>query len=161
LDPLSAANDIFNLMPVFGYDVFTYMRAVGAVLIKVSAFSVPRLMSALNSRALQFLGRISFSAYLVHELLIESVISTADRWMLRMGLPDHVMAGILMLALIAATLATASVFYRIEAPGIALAHWAVAIVNDLCQSKALPTKTGGSWKCSTAQWVGKAEDASQ
>jgi peptidoglycan/LPS O-acetylase OafA/YrhL len=135
LDPLSAANAIFNLMPVFGYDVFTCMRAIGAVMVMVSAFSVPQLMSALNSRALQFLGQISFSAYLVHGLVIVSVISVADRWILGIGLPYHAMASISMLVLIAITMVSASIFNRIEAPAISLAHWVAASVDDLCQKQ--------------------------
>lgn len=99
------------------------LRLAGGVLAVIAALSIPMALRVLDLQVVQWLGRISFSLYLVHEPLVVSlrlvVPATANFWVL-FGLAVPLSLGL------------AHAFYRlVEHPAHRLARWAGFRSRDL------------------------------
>ncbi|MBC6698408.1 acyltransferase family protein [Hymenobacter puniceus] len=100
-------------------DMFQF-SGVAAALLLAYIINSPRCQRLLESRPLLFLGRISYSVYLLHWFF---VVYTMDHWdKLTARIPNGNVAFIvLLLAVIGATLLAAAVFHRfVERPSIRL-----------------------------------------
>lgn len=115
---------------VLGLSVMIWLRADGVAAFVLVAFLVARpksrLAAALNMRLARFVGRISYSLYLIHYVVIEFVISH-----LGAALPSVVMRETIIVQAITAiiavpvSIALATLLYHaIEAPSITLGRTA-------------------------------------
>jgi peptidoglycan/LPS O-acetylase OafA/YrhL len=90
------------------------LRSAGAVLIVLLFLGCRRIAVFAGRRSIQWLGRISFSLYLVHE----PIVVTAAR------LLPGVNAGELLLVVLPVSLLVAAGFYRlVEVPSLAVSRW--------------------------------------
>ena len=97
----------------------------------LGVFGILYLMARPNSRAasllgrdtMRWLGRISFSIYLVHALLMRVVVALLVREPWFLSLPASARFAVAAAVLLPLVLAAAELLYRlVEQPGIALAH---------------------------------------
>lgn len=82
------ANDsvVYSLLPVLSFThTSTFYHVVAAILLLIMVYSSDLLKRILSSRLAQFLGRISFSLYLFHILVINTLTSGLFVWF-RQGL---------------------------------------------------------------------------
>jgi len=100
------------------------LMGLGSALLVATAFGVPRVRDALSLPALAFLGRISFSLYLLHRLWIAFLAPHVDSG--SRGLD----ALLLYAGVIALSLSTSAVFERLcDRPAIAAGRRAAAWIS--------------------------------
>jgi peptidoglycan/LPS O-acetylase OafA/YrhL len=91
------------------------LRLAGGALTVVAALAVPGALRVLDHHVVQWLGRISFSLYLVHEPLVVT---------LRLAVPATANFWVLLVLAVPMSLALAHGFYRVvEYPAHVLARW--------------------------------------
>lgn len=101
-------------------DLF-FFTGIGAFVLLAYIINSPRLQRALENRPLLFLGRISYSLYLVHWFLVDLVMKKLAVWL--PGSPHHRLTLVAAFAgTLAVALLTATVFnVLVERPAIRLA----------------------------------------
>lgn len=110
-------------------DIF-HFTGVAAALLLAYVINSPRLQRVLVSRPLLFLGRISYSVYLLHWLFVVLVMDHWDALAARFPSPP-VAFGALLLLVVASTLAAATVFnILVERPAIRLGRRLAARLTD-------------------------------
>lgn len=102
------------------------LAGVGAAIVIIAAIGWPRLRGVLERRAAQWLGRVSYSLYLVHVPLIATLVYLwgADDWLpaIAVGLP--------------ASLVLAGLFYRfVEAPAHRLSRFIGSAISQRVRSR--------------------------
>lgn len=101
------------------------LAGVGAAIIVIAAIGWPRLSGLLEQRSAQWLGRVSYSLYLVHVPLLATLVYLwgAERWPLALatGVPT--------------SLVLAGLFYRfVEAPAQRLSRYIGAAISQRVRS---------------------------
>ena len=71
--PYDQLSKIYQFIPYFGIETMKYYHILGAVCLIIAIMASEALKKILSHRVLLFLGRISFSLYLLHILVIGSV----------------------------------------------------------------------------------------
>ena len=108
--------------PNFNSDHQMFWNTIGAILLVAGTIGSGVINRALGSRILVFLGKISFSIYLVHMPLIMSVGLRTSRYCQKLGYTYETSAFIAYGVFVVTTLLTATFFQRyIDAPSIRLA----------------------------------------
>ena len=101
-------------------DVF-FFAAIGAAGLLAYVISSPRLQRGLEARPLLFLGRISYSVYLVHWLFVSWGIQLLNAYLLRDASQQRLAIGAALAAVVLATLLVATAFHAlVERPCIRL-----------------------------------------
>lgn len=118
-----------------------FVMAFGAALLVACSVSLPGLARALSRPVLQFLGRISFSVYLLHVPILHLLAP-------RIVAPDRPGSGwLLLLALVAVVIPVSVASHRwIELPAIALGNrvcrlWAARLGSPPLESHATETQS--------------------
>lgn len=101
------------------------LAGVGAVIIIIAAIGWPRLSGLLERRAAQWLGRVSYSLYLVHVPLLATLVylwgASSWPWAIAVGFP--------------ASIVLAALFYRfVEAPAHRLSRFIGSAVSQRVRS---------------------------
>jgi peptidoglycan/LPS O-acetylase OafA/YrhL len=118
-----------QLLRVFGV-LGDLVVALGAATLMILALASPRLSTLLLRRSLTFLGKISFSLYLYHVIILLTAIN------LLYGLVN---LWLILLLAFALTLAVATAaYYSIEAPAMALGKYLAARI--LALTRGIPKK---------------------
>ena len=92
------------------------LMSVGAILLVAVAAANSSLKGALSTQPFAYLGRISFSLYLIHMVVLQSVIHGFSA---HLNLPELVVLSFLM------SFVAAELFYRfVEYPSLRFARWA-------------------------------------
>jgi peptidoglycan/LPS O-acetylase OafA/YrhL len=132
ISPLGETSNYW--LGLFRLDTF-HFTGVAAALMLAYIINSPRLQHALVSRPLLFLGRISYSVYLLHWFFVIYVMDHWDTLIARF--PSSTMAfWSLLLAVVAATLAAATIFnIVVERPAIRLGR---QLANRLVKQPAIP-----------------------
>jgi peptidoglycan/LPS O-acetylase OafA/YrhL len=100
------------------------ITSLGCAVILLSTFSSSRLQGWLNHKAPAFLGRISYSVYLLQFIIILCLLPPLVRWVNGLGMVQPLpLFGLTILVSVVATLGCATITYRfIEVPAINLGH---------------------------------------
>lgn len=110
--------------PWMAGDIGWVISACGCGCILLATFASPVWQRGLNSRAVVFLGRISYSVYLLQFIIILAVLPHWLRWLNGLGLPQFACFSLVVLGGVAATLlASTFMYYFVESPVIAFGHW--------------------------------------
>ncbi|HEY3736784.1 MAG TPA: acyltransferase [Jatrophihabitans sp.] len=106
------------LFPNIGYDIAEQEHLVGAALVVAALMALPTAQRALSSRPCRFLGRVSFSLYLLHFLVLGSVGSAV--FLLLHGHTPYAFAATVATAVIVAVSLAASYLFTvlIDEPGV-------------------------------------------
>jgi peptidoglycan/LPS O-acetylase OafA/YrhL len=117
------AMKVFSDSP-FAYKYGWVVTAIGCALILLSVFGSPTLQWILNSKPLVFLGRISYSLYLLQFIfifcLLPPLVALLNQWGI---IQPSVLCPLTMLASCATTIGCAAVMYRfVELPVINFSH---------------------------------------
>jgi peptidoglycan/LPS O-acetylase OafA/YrhL len=101
------------------------MTAFGCAAILISVFSSQTLQRTLNCKPVVFLGRISYSVYLLQFIIILCLLPPLVSLFNQCGLASpFVLFPLTLLASLAATIGAAALMYRfIELPVINFSHW--------------------------------------
>ena len=106
-------------MGLFRLDLFQF-TGLGAFIILAYIINSPRLQRWLNIAPLLFLGRISYSVYLVHWFFVQWVMDKWDRYNAYFDRPKLAFL-VLLAGTVVATLITATIFnILVERPAIRL-----------------------------------------
>jgi peptidoglycan/LPS O-acetylase OafA/YrhL len=113
----------FNAAPL-AYKYGWVVTAVGCGLILISVFGSQALQRMLNSGAFVFIGRISYSVYLLQFIIILCLLPPLVALLNRLGIVSPwALFPITIIASVAATIGGAALMYRfIESPVISFSH---------------------------------------
>ena len=106
------------------YKLGWVVSSLGCAVVLLSAFSSESIQKNLNRRPVVFLGRISYSVYLLQFIIILCLLPPLVRWANAQGnVQRPVLFGLTILASVIATIACAALTYRfVELPAISLGH---------------------------------------
>jgi len=115
-----------------GYDILNYGlkypwlgTAVGCVLIILACLASRRLQAALHLPPIVFLGRISYSVYLLQFIVIMCLLPAWVHWLNKMGIREvGWLVPLTLLMSVAATVLLSVVgYYLVEQPCVKLGHF--------------------------------------
>lgn len=110
-----------------------YIGGTGAILIVLCVLHTPALQRALSGGVFRFLGEISYSVYLLHFIMLLTVVPFCIQKLNAAGMQnENLIRFLALVALLAATVAisTAS-FYLIEKPGIRVGRFLIRQLTAL------------------------------
>lgn len=101
------------------------ITSIGCAVVLLSAFSSKRIQTVLNCKPIVFLGKISYSVYLIQFIVILCVLPVLLRLANHCGVTQPLLLFVfLLLASVGVTLALSAANYRfIEEPSIRFGHW--------------------------------------
>lgn len=101
------------------------VTSVGCAAILLSAFASNRIQRFLSLKPVVFLGKISYSVYLVQFIVIMCLLPVAIHWLNGCGIGQHwILFPLTFVISIGATLlASVCSYYSVEMPSIRLGHW--------------------------------------
>jgi peptidoglycan/LPS O-acetylase OafA/YrhL len=116
--------EVFHGRPLaykFGWGV----TAIGCAMILIYVFSSQPWQRILNCRPVVFLGRISYSVYLLQFIIILCLLPPLVAALNQLGITQPVVLFVVtILASVAATVGCAAIMYRfVELPVIDFSHW--------------------------------------
>lgn len=102
----------------------SYLYILGASLFLFVTLNSYWLKRFFSTSALQFLGKISFSLYLIHLLLLGSLACFLFSWLMNFNLGYHLCFLITFIASLSVTIMVSYLMYRyIDRPGIKFSKW--------------------------------------
>lgn len=105
-------------------DIGWTISAGGCGAILLATFASPAWQRWLNARAFVFLGRISYSLYLLQFIVVLALLPHWLRLLNGLGLPPVVCFLLVILGSVAATVGAATfMYYFVESPVITFGHW--------------------------------------
>jgi peptidoglycan/LPS O-acetylase OafA/YrhL len=116
----------YQATQLLGFTKLTWVvTSLGCVMILLATFSSRRLQAFLEIRPLVFLGRISYSVYLLQFITILCLIPPWLHFLNSLGLYNkYLLLSLTLLADVSATLLMAAISYRyVEVPCISLGSW--------------------------------------
>ncbi|TIA29728.1 hypothetical protein D6C79_09848 [Aureobasidium pullulans] len=143
---------LWSLIPSYIHDRHRYWTGWGALLLVWSTSNSPMLQRIFNNRFTQYLGKISFSLYLVHGFMIHTLYYSLLPvvWNI-FGSETHLQKEVsfgVALGIVSVFLVWVSdVFMRlVDTPSVKFARW----LEGKCVAKAKSTKEEPAWRESSA-----------
>jgi peptidoglycan/LPS O-acetylase OafA/YrhL len=105
--------------------------SIGCLIIIAASLGSDRIQTALSHGVLVFLGRISYSVYLLQVIVLLCVVPPLIQWFNMIGLKTMVILMPLTIFIsVSVTVVSAAFTYRIfEVPSMALGHWASSFIQ--------------------------------
>jgi peptidoglycan/LPS O-acetylase OafA/YrhL len=127
------------------YKLGWVISSLGCAVVLLSAFSSASIQRFLNHRALVFLGRVSYSVYLLQFIIILCVLPPLVRLVNGWGVVQRpVLFGLTVLVSVGLTIGCAASTYRlVEVPAINLGHWLTKKIQARFQKPNPPAAPGG------------------
>jgi peptidoglycan/LPS O-acetylase OafA/YrhL len=130
--------------------------SIGCVIIITTSLGSRRIQATLSHGVLVFLGRVSYSVFLLQVIVIMCVLPPVTRGFNLMGVQSlFLLLPLTFVVAVSVTVAIAAITYRlIEVPSMALGHWASSYVGrqsfhrstspEKRQEPSCPMDTGGT-----------------
>jgi peptidoglycan/LPS O-acetylase OafA/YrhL len=115
------------------------VSSIGCAVVLLSVFSSPWLQQWLSSKPMIFLGRVSYSVYLLQVIIILCLLPPLIRLLNVWGVVNRpALFTLTLLASVTVTVGCAALMYRwIEVPAIDLGHWLSREMQQRFQNKRL------------------------
>jgi peptidoglycan/LPS O-acetylase OafA/YrhL len=109
--------------------------AISSSALTVAAVHIPRVRAALEWRPVAFVGRVSYSLYLLHFTVLLTLLRYVRGTMVDVGVI------VFILGVVSVSVALASLMYRwVELPSIRAGNWLCAKLARVSHTKELPSR---------------------
>ena len=118
------------------------ITSLGCAMVLLSAFASERIQKFLNHKFVVFLGKISYSVYLVQFIVILCLLPVIIHWANGCGIVQRpILFPLALLISISATfLGATGTYYLIEVPSIRLGYWLTKKIQDRFQHQEFSVK---------------------